>query len=209
MGWGWALIWVWLGGRGGGRLFKAGRLLTFSAFRMGAYSRWALIRGWALIRINTVCKKLIWFGKQTEAQSYNQLQRCLRHWTLLEFKWPVQDVGFVVPASCLVKVTHKKLWETTVNGGEEEYGCFYLTYVWISLIWSKNDIFCSESRHFSWLLQVEVCICLQHVVSSQLQIVLQWQRTETRKCLWIEKFGNVGFTWLRKWCQFRQPMTKC
>ena len=39
---------------GGGRLFEAGRLLTFSAFRMGAYSRCALIRGWALIRINTV-----------------------------------------------------------------------------------------------------------------------------------------------------------
>ena len=39
---------------GGGRLFEAGHLLTFSAFRMGAYSRWALIRGWALIRINTV-----------------------------------------------------------------------------------------------------------------------------------------------------------
>ena len=38
----------------GGCLFEAGRLLTFSAFRMGAYSRWALIRGWALIRINTV-----------------------------------------------------------------------------------------------------------------------------------------------------------
>ena len=38
----------------GGRLFEAGRLLTFSAFRMGAYSRWALIRSWALIRINTV-----------------------------------------------------------------------------------------------------------------------------------------------------------
>ena len=31
-------------------------VLTFSAFRMGAYSRWALIRGWALIRINTVCE---------------------------------------------------------------------------------------------------------------------------------------------------------
>ena len=27
----------------GGRLFEAGRLLNFSAFRMGAYSRWALI----------------------------------------------------------------------------------------------------------------------------------------------------------------------
>ena len=38
----------------GGRLFEAGRLLTFSAFRMDAYSRWALIRGWALIPINTV-----------------------------------------------------------------------------------------------------------------------------------------------------------
>ena len=35
-------------------IFEAGRLWTFSAFRMGAYSRWALIRGWVLIRINTV-----------------------------------------------------------------------------------------------------------------------------------------------------------
>ena len=41
---------------GVGRLYEAGRLLTFSAFRMGAYSWWALIRGWALIRINTVIK---------------------------------------------------------------------------------------------------------------------------------------------------------
>ena len=40
----------------GGRLFEAGHLLTFSAFGMGAYSRWALIRGWALIRINAVIK---------------------------------------------------------------------------------------------------------------------------------------------------------
>ena len=47
------LIWVW----GGGGWFAGGRLLTCSAFRMGAYSRpsrWALIPGWALIRINTV-----------------------------------------------------------------------------------------------------------------------------------------------------------
>ena len=36
------------------RLFEAERLLTFSAFRMGDYSRWELIRGWALIRIDTV-----------------------------------------------------------------------------------------------------------------------------------------------------------
>ena len=33
----------------GGCLFEARRLLTFSAFGMGAYLRWALIRGWALI----------------------------------------------------------------------------------------------------------------------------------------------------------------
>ena len=52
-------------GRGwGARLFEAGRLLTFSAFRMGAYSRWALIRGWALIRINTVRAIEIHFFKQ-------------------------------------------------------------------------------------------------------------------------------------------------
>ena len=38
----------------GGLLFEAGRLLIFSAFRMGAYSRWRLIRGWVLIRINAV-----------------------------------------------------------------------------------------------------------------------------------------------------------
>ena len=35
-------------------LFETGRLLTFFAFRMGAYLRWELIRGWALIRISTV-----------------------------------------------------------------------------------------------------------------------------------------------------------
>ena len=38
----------------GGRFFEAGRFLAFSAFRMGAYSRWAQIQGWELIRINTV-----------------------------------------------------------------------------------------------------------------------------------------------------------
>ena len=48
-----------VGGKWGGRLFEAGRLLTFSAFRMGAYSRWALIRGWALIRINTVLRVIM------------------------------------------------------------------------------------------------------------------------------------------------------
>ena len=48
------LEFLWEGVDWGGRLFEAGRLLTFSAFSMGAYSKWALIRGWAFIRISTV-----------------------------------------------------------------------------------------------------------------------------------------------------------
>ena len=56
--WGWGrgsrlfeFEWEWEGGGvgWGGCFFEAGRLLTFSAFSVGAYSRWALIRGWALI----------------------------------------------------------------------------------------------------------------------------------------------------------------
>ena len=50
------LFFVVLGKRGwsrGGRIFEAGCLLTSSAFRMGGFSKWALI-GWALIQINTV-----------------------------------------------------------------------------------------------------------------------------------------------------------
>ena len=50
----------------GRRLFEAGRLLNFSAFRMGAYSRWALIRAWALIRINTVSKNIIFASTYLE-----------------------------------------------------------------------------------------------------------------------------------------------
>ena len=49
----------------GGRLFEAEHLLTFSTFRMGAYSRWALIRGLALIRINTVVSE----ASQTELRT--------------------------------------------------------------------------------------------------------------------------------------------
>ena len=37
-----------------GCLFEAGHLHTFWALRVGGYSRWALIRRWALNRINMV-----------------------------------------------------------------------------------------------------------------------------------------------------------
>ena len=53
IGWGGGGAYLSLIGAGGG---GGRRLLTFSAFRMGAYSKWRLIRGWALIRINTVSK---------------------------------------------------------------------------------------------------------------------------------------------------------
>ena len=45
-----SFFWGWEGVEGG----VGGCLLTFSAVRMGIYSRWTLIQGWALIRINTV-----------------------------------------------------------------------------------------------------------------------------------------------------------
>ena len=54
-----------MGGRGGGRL------ITFSAFRMSAYSRWALSRGWALIRINTVFLCFIKFGDRSRRNYEN------------------------------------------------------------------------------------------------------------------------------------------
>ena len=52
-----------------------GRLLTFSAFRMGAYSRWALIRGWALIRINTVHVAKVEVGRKTFGYLFQSAKR--------------------------------------------------------------------------------------------------------------------------------------
>ena len=45
-----SFVCFFLGGGGGGNL------LTFPTYRVCAYSRWALIRGWALNRINTVLR---------------------------------------------------------------------------------------------------------------------------------------------------------
>ena len=53
----------------GGRLFEAACLLTLSTFRMGAYSRWALIRGWALIRINTLSLQIMLLPQYTNSTS--------------------------------------------------------------------------------------------------------------------------------------------
>ena len=60
---------IHLSGWGGGE-----RLLTFSAFRMGAYSRWALIRGWALSNKYGKLSKGVGKGHHN---SWGQLQRAL------------------------------------------------------------------------------------------------------------------------------------
>ena len=73
---------------GGERLFEAGRLLTFSAFRMGGYSRWALIR------INKVILSLGWSKKARNlvqpkrglAVFHGYTNREDRLWTLAEHK---------------------------------------------------------------------------------------------------------------------------
>ena len=90
-----------MGGGGGGRLFEAGRLLTFSAFKMGAYSRWALIRGWALIRINTVMIAAI-------AEKVNKDQRdpCLTtSFTPVQFKVTVTPALPEPPISFSSKIS--------------------------------------------------------------------------------------------------------
>ena len=66
---------------------RPGRLLNFWTLRVGAYSRWALIRGWALIRINTViiykCKSIHAWKKSTSLIS---LILCLNLWYIILFK---------------------------------------------------------------------------------------------------------------------------
>ena len=85
-----------MGGRWGGHLLKAGRLLTFSAFRMGAYLRWALTRGWLLIRINTVCQI------QLQAEGIETLSR--REIFVQNFKF------FFVTPSIFNSLTGKQFW---------------------------------------------------------------------------------------------------
>ena len=79
-----------IGRRRGGRLFEAGRLLTFSAFRMGAYSRRALISGWALIRINTVtqcCTQFKPLGNKTF---------CFRNFHIMMQTQYMEGIGLLV-----------------------------------------------------------------------------------------------------------------
>ena len=76
----------------GGRLFEAGHLLTFSAFRMGAYWRWALIRGWALIRINTVLMKC---SSSNSFVGFNRFPSSFNY-VIGAFLWNLARIGITV-----------------------------------------------------------------------------------------------------------------
>ena len=61
---------------------------------------------------------------------YNQLQKYLRHCTVVWHKWPVHDLVLVIPPPPLIKVAsntrpYSKLGGTTLNG-REEGGQYYI-----------------------------------------------------------------------------------
>ena len=58
-------------------LIRGWALINFSAFKMGAYSRWALIRGWALIRINMVVLHFLFVWKDFHARSHEGIMQLL------------------------------------------------------------------------------------------------------------------------------------
>ena len=62
--------------------------------------------------------------------SYNQLQKYLRHCTVVWHKWPVHDLVLVIPPPPLTKVAsntrpYSRLGGTTLNG-REEGGQYYI-----------------------------------------------------------------------------------
>ena len=85
------------GGGRGGRLFEAGRLLTFPTYRVGAYSRWAFTRGWALNRINTVYE----FNMTDSIALFLVLQSLLTSWTSVA-------LYFVVTGSQILYFSHPR-----------------------------------------------------------------------------------------------------
>ena len=73
---------------------------------MGAYSRWAVIRGWALIRINTVITKLNIPRKLTVNQNYYKMKLNLNSFNLQvwHFKPPQENLCFLRGCLLFIKV---------------------------------------------------------------------------------------------------------
>ena len=55
---------------------RPGRLLNFWTLRVGAYSRWALIRGWALIKFSTFSTSVVCLFCNKTINSNNKTRRC-------------------------------------------------------------------------------------------------------------------------------------
>ena len=73
-----------------------------------------------------------WHQRFSESQSYNQLQKYLRHCTVFWHKWPVHDLVLVIPLHPLSLVASNtrpcsKLGGTTLNG-REEGGQYYISH---------------------------------------------------------------------------------
>ena len=68
------------------------RLLNFWTLRVGAYSRWALIRGWALIKFSPFSGSVVvYFAKSKVSLKYypeeNSVFGRVSYYILLEFLW--------------------------------------------------------------------------------------------------------------------------
>ena len=55
---------------------RPGRLLNFWTLRVGAYSRWVLIRGWALIKFSPFSRSVICIFCNKTVNGNNKTRRC-------------------------------------------------------------------------------------------------------------------------------------
>ena len=55
---------------------RPGRLLNFWTLRVGAYSRWALIRGWALIKFSSFSTSVVRIFCNKTVNGNNKTRRC-------------------------------------------------------------------------------------------------------------------------------------
>ena len=55
---------------------RPGRLLNFWTLRVGAYSRWVLIRGWELIKFSTFSESVVCVFSNKTINANNRTRRC-------------------------------------------------------------------------------------------------------------------------------------
>ena len=93
---------------------------------------------------NSLCSSAVEIHKwkvKNSTQSYDQLQKYLRHCTVFWHKWRVHGLVLVIPPAPLIKVAsntrpYSKLRGTTWEGGGTSV--LYFTDLWPGAIWSKK-----------------------------------------------------------------------